>query len=64
VRTIGLGTVAVAFAIYWLALEYGVDIDELLGFLGFSAIFVGMIVGLALLAGFLLWAVKRFRRRE
>ena len=59
VRTIALGTVAVAFAIYWLALEYGVDTDELVGFLGLSVLFVGGIVGLALFGGFVLWIVKR-----
>lgn len=63
VRTIGLGTVAVAFAIYWLAHEYGADLRELLGFLGLSALFVGLFAGLALLAGFLLGAIKRIVRR-
>ena len=59
VRTIALGTVAVAFAIYWLALEYGVDTGELVGFLGLSVLFVALIVGLALFGGFVLWIVKR-----
>ncbi len=64
VRTIALGTVAVAFAIYWLALEYGVDTDELVGFLGLSVLFVGGIVGLALFGGFVLWIVKKYLRSE
>ena len=64
VRTIALGTVAVAFAIYWLALEYGVDTDELVGFLGLSVLFVALIVGLALLGGFVLWIVKKYLGSE
>ncbi len=63
VRTIGLGSVAVVFAIYWVAREYGADTEELLGFLGLSVLFVGLFAGLALVAGFLLWIVKRIVRK-
>lgn len=63
VRTIGLGSVAVVFAIYWMTREYGVDTEELLGFLALSALFVGLFAGLALLAGVLVWAIKRIVRK-
>ena len=39
-RTLSLGTLAVAAAIYWLAVEYGVDMRELTGYLGASFVFV------------------------
>jgi hypothetical protein len=46
-----------------MAREYGVDTEELLGFLALSALFVGLFAGLALLAGVLVWAIKRIVRK-
>ncbi|MEM8768719.1 MAG: hypothetical protein AAGE43_14825, partial [Pseudomonadota bacterium] len=40
-RTIVLGSIAVAVALYWLARSYGVELDELLGYLKTSLLFVG-----------------------
>ena len=45
-RTILLGTAAVVFALWWLVREFELDVDELLGFLGVSLMFV---LGAALL---------------
>jgi len=61
-RSIVLGAIAVAFAIYWLARSYGVDTDELLGYLKTSILFVGFFVGAGILGGMLLWVLRRFRR--
>jgi hypothetical protein len=47
-RTILLGTVAVAFSLFWVARELELDTEELLGFLGASAVFVGLMVILGL----------------
>ena len=54
IRTILLGTVAVALAIAWLADAYGVEMEELLGALTASVGFVGIFAVLALLVGLLL----------
>ncbi len=62
-RTVVLGCVAVAFAIYWLARSYGVDSGELLGYLKASAAFI-LFFGLAgVLAGLLVWLFGRLRGR-
>jgi len=63
VRTILLGTVAVAFAVYWLAQSYGVDLDELLGYLRTSLLFVGFFALVGLAGGCLLWLLRRLRQR-
>lgn len=60
-RTILLGTVAVAFALYWLADSYGVDTTELLSNLKTSLIFVVVFVGAGILGGVLLWLLRRAR---
>ena len=59
VRTLLLGTVAVAASIYWLAKEYDVDMRELAGYLGASAAFVVLCATLAIAGTFVLRAVKR-----
>ena len=48
-HTILLGTAAVVFALWWLVREFELDVDELLGFLGVSLMFV---LGAALLGMF------------
>ena len=63
VRTVLLGTVTVAFAIYWLAESYGVDLDELLGYLQTSLLFVGFFALVGLAGACLLWLLTRMRRR-
>jgi len=64
VRTILLGAVAAVFAIAWLARELGLDADELIGYLGASLVLVGLVVVLGILAGGLLWLVRRARTRQ
>lgn len=59
VRTIVLGTVAVAFGIYWLAGELGMDRQELLDFARTSAFMVGGLVVLALLGAGVLRGLKK-----
>ena len=61
-RTILLGTVAVAFALFWLARELELDRQELMGFLGTSALFVGLMVMLGLVGAALVLVVKRLGR--
>ena len=60
-RTIGLGTVAVAGGIYWLADAYGVPATDLMLLLGMSFGLVAVLVALAALFGLLLGL--RGRRR-
>lgn len=48
IRTIVLGTAAVAAAIYWLARELGIDSEELLDYALTSLMLVGAMVVLAL----------------
>ena len=62
-RTVLLGSVAVAFAIYWLAQSYGVDTAELLGYLKTSLAFVLFFALFGILAGMLIWLVRISRRR-
>ena len=47
-RTLSLGALAAAAAIYWLAVEYGVDMRELAGYLWASVLFVILLAALAL----------------
>lgn len=63
-RTIVLGAVAVAFAIYWLAAELGLDRDELLGYAAVSVLFVGVLVVLGLVLGVLVWLARRAAERR
>lgn len=58
-RTIVLGTVAVAFAIYWLARSYGVDTAELLTYVRASVVFVAVFAAAGCAAGVLLWLIRR-----
>jgi hypothetical protein len=62
-RTIVLGTVAVAFAIYWLADAYEVDTEELLSYLRTSLAFVLLFVVAGVLGGLLLRGLRRLRNR-
>ncbi len=58
-RTILLGALAVGFALFWVAGELELDRDELLGYLGASALFVAILIGLSVMGGA---AVRLFRR--
>ncbi len=58
-RTLLLGTLAVAAAIYWLAVEYEVDRRELVGYLGASMLFVILFAVLAVAGAVVLRIVKR-----
>ncbi len=60
-RTIVLGALTVLVAIIWLSKELGMDRDELLGYLGTSLLFVAISIGLGVVAGGLVWLVKKFR---
>ena len=60
-RTILLGALAVAFSLFWLARELELDRDQLLGYLGASAIFVTILIGLGLVGAGLVWLIKRLR---
>ena len=62
-RTIVLGTIAMAFALYWLARSYGVDWAELLDYLKASLAFVLFFAAAGVLAGLLIWLIGIFRRR-
>ena len=64
VRTVMLGSIAVAFGIYWLARSYGVEAAELLTYLKASIAFVGFFALTGVLAGLVLWLVGRFRGRQ
>ena len=61
VRTILLGTLAVAFAVIWLARELELNPDELLSYLGGSLLLVAIVIGFSLLGGCCVWLVKRLR---
>jgi hypothetical protein len=58
-RTILLATLAVVVGMYWLADSFGVGRAELLGYLQVSALFVGALILAGVLAGGLLWLVRR-----
>ncbi len=62
-RTIVLGSIAVAVALYWLARSYGVELEELLGYLKTSLLFVGFFALFGILAGLTLYLIRSFRRR-
>jgi hypothetical protein len=61
-RTILLGTVAVAFALFWVARELELDTQELMGFLGASAVLVGLMVILGLVGAAAVLIFRRFGR--
>lgn len=61
-RTIVLGTVAVAFSIIWLADSWGVDRAELWSYLLTSFLFVAVFVVVGVLAGLLVWLVRKLSR--
>jgi hypothetical protein len=63
-RTIVLGSVAVAFAIYWLARSYGVDMEELITYLKASLAFVAFFALVGILAGAVIWLVRWWRMRS
>ena len=63
-RTVVLGSIAVAFGIYWLARSYGVEAAELLEYLKASVAFVIFFALAGVLAGLVLWLVGWFRRRQ
>lgn len=63
-RTLLLGTLAVAAAIYWLAVEYAVDMRELAGFLGTSVLFVILFTALAIFGALVLRALRRLQNRS
>lgn len=58
-RTIVLGAITVFLAIIWLASELDMDRDELLGYLVTSLLFVGVAIVFAMLAGGLVWLLKK-----
>ena len=62
-RSILLGTVAVAFAIYWLADSYDADTQALLGYLQTSLLFVGFFAAVGIVCGALFWLLRALRRR-
>lgn len=62
-RSILLGTVAVAFGLYYLADSYGVDMTELLDYLKTSLAFVLFFALFGILAGMIIWLIRASRRR-
>ena len=63
-RTLLLGALAVAASIYWLAVEYGVNMGELVGYLGASVLFVIALAAVSLAGAVALWGVKRWSARS
>ena len=61
-RTIVLGAFAVLFSIIWLADSWGIDRAELWDYFLTSLLFVGVFVGVGVLAGLLVWFVKKLLR--
>jgi hypothetical protein len=62
-RTVLLGSIAVAVAVYWLAESYGVDSAELFEYLKTSLAFVLFFALAGVLAGMLIWLIRTSRRR-
>ena len=62
-RTLSLGTLAVAAAIYWLAVEYDVDMGELSGYLGASFLFVVLFAALAIGGAVVLRVARKLQNR-
>lgn len=63
-RTVLLGSLAVAAAIAWLALEWEVDYRMLIDYALVSLLLVLAAVVLAAAGGLLLWGARRWRRRR
>ena len=63
-RTLSLGTLAVAAAIYWLAVEYDVDMGELAGYLGGSVVFVVLFAALAIGGAVVLRVARKLQGRS
>lgn len=61
-RTIVLGSLAVAAAIAWLAVEWEADLGELIDYALVSMLLVLCAVALASAGGALIWALRRRRR--
>ena len=61
-RTIVLGSLAVAAAIAWLAIEWEADLRELIDYALVSVLLVVTAVALASAGGALIWALRRRRR--
>lgn len=61
VRTILLGSAAVVLALAWLVREFQLDTDELMGFLGVSAVLVLASAACGALGFALVWLIKRMR---
>ena len=62
VRTVVLGSVTVLLAMVWLVREFALDVDELFGFLGVSALFVLVFAACGLVGFGLIWLIKRARK--
>ena len=62
-RTVLLGSLAVAFGVYWLADSYGVETDELLDYLRTSVAFVLFFALFGVLGGMVIWLIRMSRRR-
>jgi apolipoprotein N-acyltransferase len=62
-RTVLLGSIAVAFGVYWLAQSYGVDTAVLFDYLKTSLAFVLFFALFGVLAGMLIWLIRTSRRR-
>ena len=63
-RTLLLGALAVAAAIYWLAVEYDVEMRELVGFLGASTLFVVTLLAVSVVGAVVVWGAKRLLTRS
>lgn len=63
-RTLSLGTLAVAAAIYWLAVEYDVEMGELAGYLGASFLFVALFAALAIGGAVVLRVARKLQGRS
>ncbi|MGD8829458.1 MAG: hypothetical protein PVF57_02535 [Pseudomonadales bacterium] len=61
-RTVVLGSLVVAAAIYWLAESYDVDKGMLLEYLRTSLAFVLFFVLAGILGGVLIWLIRLLRR--
>ncbi|MDP6374881.1 MAG: hypothetical protein QF921_05395 [Pseudomonadales bacterium] len=60
-RTIVLGSIAVIVAVGWLAREFGIEANELIGFLATSLLLVGSLIALGLVGALVLRIIKRTR---
>ena len=63
-RTLFLGSVATALALYWLGEQWGIDWEVILEFLVTSLLFVLLLVGAGLLGTVLLTGLRKLTRRD